>query len=67
MMSGKQDLFPYHKYKIGNTEYEVEGFDPEVYEYTVNLPDNTFYATLLPESMGEITCTLQDINDLYNK
>ena len=54
------------KYKIGNTEYEVEGFDRDVQEYTVNLPDNTFYVTLLPEAMGEITCTLQDINDSPN-
>ena len=54
------------KYKIGNTEYEVEGFDPDVQEYTVNLPENTFYVTLLPEAMGEITCTLQDINDSPN-
>jgi len=54
------------KYKIGNTEYEVEGFDPDIQEYTVNLPDNTFYVTLLPEAMGEITCTLQDINESPN-
>lgn len=54
------------KYKIGNTEYAIEGFDSEVYEYTVNLPDNTFYVALLPEAMGEITCTIQDINDSPN-
>ena len=54
------------KYKIGNTEYSVESFDPNIQEYTVNLPDNTFYVTLLPEAMGEITCTLQDINDSPN-
>ena len=54
------------KYKIGDTEYSVEGFDPDINEYTVNLPDNTFYVALLPEAMGEVTCTIQDINDSPN-
>ena len=54
------------KYKIGDTEYLVEGFDPDIQEYTVNLPDNTFYVALLPEAMGEVTCTIQDINDSPN-
>ncbi|MBQ4283899.1 MAG: hypothetical protein IJB96_08245, partial [Lachnospira sp.] len=54
------------KYKIGETEYSVEGFDPDIQEYTVNLPVNTFYVALLPEAIGEITCTIQDINDSPN-
>ena len=53
-------------YKIGDEIYPIEDFDPGIYSYSVNLPDNTFYVTLLPEAQGEISCKVQDINDSPN-
>jgi len=53
-------------YMVGDEVYQVEGFRKDVYNYTVRLPDNTFYVTLLPESYGEITCKIQDVNDSPN-
>lgn len=41
-------------YKIGNVNYEVENFNPETTQYTVELPNNTFYVTVEPEVL-EVT------------
>lgn len=54
------------KYKIGNQEYPIEGFDRDTTSYTVKLPDNTFYVKLLPEASGTVTGTVQDVNDSPN-
>lgn len=39
-------------YKIGDTEYEIPGFNPDEKMYTVNLPDNTMSVRLYPKTVG---------------
>lgn len=39
-------------YKIGETSYDIEGFDAAATEYTVELPDNTFFVQVNPEVLG---------------
>lgn len=53
-------------YMVDGVEYEVENFDPKVTEYTINLPDNTFYVTVAPEalSVADMTVNVSDINHM---
>ena len=54
------------KYKIGENSYEISGFDANTKEYTVELPENTFYVTVEPEvlSVAEAKVRVQDTNHL---
>lgn len=56
------------KYKIGDTSYDIPDFDPNVKDYTVSLPDNTFYVTVEPEvlSVTDTSVKVLDI-DYSNK
>lgn len=53
-------------YEIDGVYYEVEGFEPEKTEYTVTLPDNTFYVTLVGETLGGavMETQIEDINHM---
>lgn len=46
------------KYRIGSEVYEISGFNPNTKQYSVDLPDNVMGVTLLPEAMGDVSCTI---------
>ena len=46
------------KYKIADDVYEVADFNPSSSKYTVEVADNVQGITLLPNAMGDITCTI---------
>lgn len=54
------------KYRIGDQVYSIDDFDRDTTNYTVKLPDNTFYVKLLPEASGTVTGTVRDVNDSPN-
>lgn len=47
-------------YKIGEDVYEIKDFNPNNTKYTVELADNTMGVTLLPEAMGDVSCTISN-------
>ena len=49
------------RYKVGDTVYEVDGFNPNIIQYSIELDDNVMGVTLLPEALGDVTCTI--LND----
>ena len=58
------------KYTVGNKTFEIKDFDPSVTEYTVTLPDNTFYVTAQPVSVyedGKTVVTKTYIKDINHK
>ena len=43
------------KYKIGDKEYEIPGFSPDITIYdNIEIPENTMTLTILPQSAGDI-------------
>lgn len=51
------------KYYIGDDEYCIENFDKSTTKYEVELPDNTFYVRMMPESIQEnIKIQVQDVD-----
>lgn len=59
-------------YYIGNDKYSLDVFDPDIADYTVTLPDNTFYVKVEPFSIfnnGEtitVDTYVQDFNHQGN-
>lgn len=51
------------KYYIGADEYSIENFDKNTTTYEVELPDNTFYVRMAPESIQtDVTMQAQDVD-----
>ncbi|NLB80210.1 MAG: hypothetical protein GX800_01015, partial [Clostridiaceae bacterium] len=50
-------------YDINGEAYSIDEFRSDVTSYTINLPDNTYYVNLNPESFGSISYTVTDIDD----
>ena len=48
------------KYLIGEDEYEIDNFDPNTYNYSVELPDNTMNIRLVPETAGNVKTYVTD-------
>ena len=48
------------RYKVGDEIYEIEGFNSSTTQYSVELADNVMGVTLLPKSMGNLTCTISN-------
>ncbi len=47
-------------YLLGDEEYEIPDFDPNTYNYSVELPDNTMNIRLVPETAGLVKTYLTD-------
>ena len=54
-------------YTVNGKEYKIGNFDPDVMNYGVVLPDNTFYVRVTGTSPGEITYKVQDVNGAPNR
>ena len=53
------------KYTVGDDEYVLDWFDPDITEYEIELDDNTFYVTVNPEALmpdAEVRVKVQDID-----
>ena len=50
------------KYKIGNDVYEISDFNPNTKQYSIAVSDNVMGVTLLPEAMGDVSCTISNEN-----
>ena len=48
------------KYKIGKDTYEIDGFVPNTKQYVIELPDNILGVTLLPETVGDVSCMISN-------
>ncbi len=53
------------KYKIADDVYEVPDFNPSTNKYTVEVADNVQGVTLIPNAMGDVTCTI--VNDIVSE
>jgi len=48
------------KYKLGDTEYEIDGFERDKLRYDIELPDNTMSVVLIPQTVGDIKTKITD-------
>ena len=53
-------------YEVDGEIYEIENFAQDTYEYDITLPDNTFYVTVMPQTLN-ITNTKVRVQDVDHR